>query len=168
MPAAESPPALQRLSRWWAALAVVTLLYSLAGWRYVAAAARIAQADDPIEASPAEFQGALRIFLRSQAADDPATVRELRPHLAGAFRTIGLGVAAAFIVHAAVTAWIASLLARRRRRVLCLVFALLNLLFTPWGTLLGIWTLVVLSRPEVRAAFARPTDQSAAHDGTPR
>lgn len=168
MPCPQTPPALQKLSRWWAVLAVVTLLYSLAGWRYVAAAGRIARADDPLAACPAEFQGPLRYFLRSQAADDPATLRELRPHLAGAFRTIGLGVAAAFLVHAAVTAWIAWLLARARRRVLCLIFSLLNLLFTPWGTLLGIWTLVVLSRPEVRAAFTGAVGPPATNAQTSR
>ncbi|WP_422508986.1 hypothetical protein [Stenotrophomonas sp. GZD-301] len=44
-------------------------------------------------------------------------------------------------------------LAQRRRHTLCLVVAALSCLFTPFGTVLGVFTLVVLLKPAVKAAF---------------
>jgi hypothetical protein len=45
-------------------------------------------------------------------------------------------------------------LAQRRARPFCLWVAAVNCFFFPFGTALGIFTLVVLSRPEAREAFA--------------
>jgi hypothetical protein len=44
-------------------------------------------------------------------------------------------------------------LARRERRTLCLVVACLNCLHMPLGTLLGVFTLIVLGRPTVKSLF---------------
>lgn len=44
-------------------------------------------------------------------------------------------------------------LAQRRRYTLCLVVAALSCLFTPFGTVLGVFTLVVLLKPAVKPAF---------------
>ncbi len=44
-------------------------------------------------------------------------------------------------------------LAKRERKTLCQVVACLNCLHMPLGTLLGVFTLVVLSRPSVQALF---------------
>jgi hypothetical protein len=44
-----------------------------------------------------------------------------------------------------------------RRRTLCLVMAGLSCLYIPWGTALGICTIVVLNRPEVKNLFESPT-----------
>ena len=44
-------------------------------------------------------------------------------------------------------------LAKRERRTLCLVVAGLNCLHMPLGTLLGVFTLIVLGRPSVQALF---------------
>lgn len=44
-------------------------------------------------------------------------------------------------------------LARRERRTLCLVVAALNCLHMPFGTLLGVFTLIVLARPSVKQLF---------------
>jgi hypothetical protein len=44
-------------------------------------------------------------------------------------------------------------LARRRRRTFCVVVACLCCLFPPLGTVLGVFTLVILSRPAVKALF---------------
>ena len=47
-------------------------------------------------------------------------------------------------------------LGKRRHHTLCLVVAVLSCLMIPFGTLLGVFTLVVLSRPTVKQlAFAR-------------
>jgi hypothetical protein len=40
-----------------------------------------------------------------------------------------------------------------RRRTLCLVVAGLNCLYIPWGTAIGICTIIVLNRPTTRALF---------------
>lgn len=45
-------------------------------------------------------------------------------------------------------------LGRRQRHTLCLVVAALCCMFTPIGTVLGVFTLVVLLRPQVKRAFA--------------
>jgi len=44
-------------------------------------------------------------------------------------------------------------LAERRRYTFCLVVAGLSCMFTPFGTVLGVFTFVVLLRPPVRALF---------------
>ena len=44
-------------------------------------------------------------------------------------------------------------LARRKRHLFCLVIAGISCLFMPFGTVLGVFTIVVLSRPSVKALF---------------
>ena len=48
-------------------------------------------------------------------------------------------------------------LARQRRHTLCLVVAALSCMLMPLGTVLGVFTLIVLLRPAVKAAFDAPT-----------
>jgi len=45
-------------------------------------------------------------------------------------------------------------LSQRRHRVFCLVIAGINCLFLPYGTVLGVFTFMVLMRPTVQALFA--------------
>jgi hypothetical protein len=45
------------------------------------------------------------------------------------------------------------LLAGRRKYMFCFVTAAIGCIFTPFGTVLGIFTLIVLSRPSVKALF---------------
>lgn len=45
-------------------------------------------------------------------------------------------------------------LEQRNRRVLILIAAVLSLLSVPWGTLLGVFTFMVLNRDSVRPLFA--------------
>lgn len=44
-------------------------------------------------------------------------------------------------------------LSRRRRYTLCMVVAALSCMMMPFGTVLGVFTLVVLTRPSVRSLF---------------
>jgi hypothetical protein len=48
-------------------------------------------------------------------------------------------------------------LAKRRRYVFCTVVAGISCLFMPFGTVLGIFTLLVLTRPSVKALFTAET-----------
>lgn len=47
-------------------------------------------------------------------------------------------------------------LARQRRHTLCLVVAAMSCMLMPLGTVLGVFTLIVLVRPAVKSAFAAP------------
>jgi len=47
-------------------------------------------------------------------------------------------------------------LRNRRHRIFCIVVAVLCCLQFPWGTVIGIWTIVALSRASVRALFEPP------------
>lgn len=44
-------------------------------------------------------------------------------------------------------------LARRKRYIFCMVMAGLSCLFIPFGTILGVFTIIVLSRPTVKEVF---------------
>jgi hypothetical protein len=54
---------------------------------------------------------------------------------------------------AAYMAYAGRCLARQRRHRLCLVVAALSCMLMPLGTVLGVFTLIVLLRPAVKAAF---------------
>jgi len=45
-------------------------------------------------------------------------------------------------------------LSQRRRYTFCIVMAGVSCMFMPFGTILGIFTIIVLSRPEVKALFS--------------
>jgi hypothetical protein len=47
-------------------------------------------------------------------------------------------------------------LTERKHRTFCMVVAALNCLFIPYGTILGVFTLVVLLRPSVMQMFSSP------------
>lgn len=44
----------------------------------------------------------------------------------------------------------------RRSHTFCLVMAGISCLFMPFGTVLGVFTIIMLTKPEVRAAFGNP------------
>ncbi|MCY7313071.1 MAG: hypothetical protein LH491_05450 [Pseudoxanthomonas sp.] len=68
-----------------------------------------------------------------------------------------VGVATAFILGglalAGFLAYAGRCLARRRRHTLCMVVACASCLLMPFGTVLGVFTLVVLTRPSVKLLF---------------
>jgi len=72
------------------------------------------------------------------------------------FILIGSAVILAGWTIAALMAYAGRCLARRERRVFCLVVAALECLWTPFGTVLGILTLLVLIRPSVIELFNKP------------
>jgi hypothetical protein len=60
------------------------------------------------------------------------------------------------VLFAAGLALVGWFLARRRHRLFCIVMAACNCLMIPLGTVLGIFTIVVLSRDSVKALFQPP------------
>jgi hypothetical protein len=61
------------------------------------------------------------------------------------------------LAFAACLACAARNLVEHRHRTFCMVMAGLSCAFFPFGTALGVFTIVVLSRDSVRALFATPT-----------
>ncbi len=66
-------------------------------------------------------------------------------------------VAALFIfcgwTAAVLLAWSGRCLTQRRRYMFCMVMAAIGCIFVPLGTVLGVFTIVVLAKPEVKATF---------------
>jgi hypothetical protein len=70
--------------------------------------------------------------------------------LAGTIMLVGW----AFAGCVAVAGWYLSL---RKNYLYCLVMAAVECMFTPFGTVLGVFTLIVLMRPSVKALFSYGT-----------
>jgi hypothetical protein len=88
-----------------------------------------------------------------QALVPPEVPRDLIEQLV---RTIFWSVFLLTLLHASIVAYIGWCLARRKHRLLSLVFSCFNLLMVPLGTVLGVFTLVVLLRPSVKKLFTAP------------
>ncbi len=75
------------------------------------------------------------------------------------FSAMGAILIAICLAGAALQFYAGRFISRRRHRVFCLVVAALNCLSIPLGTILGIFTIIVLSRPSVVRAFeaSRPS-----------
>jgi hypothetical protein len=75
--------------------------------------------------------------------------------LGGGIALLAIGLVACTIVGAksALTIWAGACLADRRRPLLTTLVAAISCLNFPLGTALGVCTLIVLSRPAVKAAF---------------
>ena len=72
------------------------------------------------------------------------------------FGVIGVGLAS-FVFAIAVLQVLTGLrLEQRRSRVLCMITAGITCLYIPFGTLLGVWTFIVLSRSSVQKLFDTP------------
>jgi hypothetical protein len=69
------------------------------------------------------------------------------------FGLLGFGFFTAMIVLAILKFIVAKRLKERRSRVLCLVVAAISCLGIPFGTVLGIFTFLVLSRPSIMGSF---------------
>lgn len=88
----------------------------------------------------------------------PAFVGCMLLAMGGMLLLLGLG-------YAALTAYAGRCLARRRRYVLCLVSAAISCLFSPFGTVLGIFTIIVLMQDGVREVLFAQGEGAAAPAG---
>jgi hypothetical protein len=79
----------------------------------------------------------------------------------GAVFFMGGGVLATLsLLHAALLAYVGRCIARRRRRRFCLMFSIFDLTYFPLGTVLGVFALFLLLKPQAKQEFAQ--------SGTPR
>jgi hypothetical protein len=77
------------------------------------------------------------------------------PIVGGLLMGLGLGAFAMGLAFAILLLVAGRSLARQTRYAYCFAVACLCCLFTPWGTVLGVFTLVVLSRPGAKQLFGR-------------
>ncbi len=85
------------------------------------------------------------------------------PRLAGCVVASMGGLFLVFAVGYALALFLAArFLAQRRRHTFCVVVAAISCTFTPLGTVLGVFTLIVLFRPSVKALFGLDAPPSAA------
>lgn len=76
------------------------------------------------------------------------------PHFVGWFMiAIGGGVAVVGWLFAGLVIFCGHCLQRRMHYTFCLVVACVECLFAPFGTVLGVFTIIVLARPAVKALF---------------
>jgi len=66
------------------------------------------------------------------------------------------------LLHGAVVAWVGRLLAKNQRYWVIYIFSLLDCTYVPFGTIIGIWALVVLNRPSVKVRFGLPAKKPPA------
>ena len=114
-------------------------------------------------AALASFFALVMIGAGALALDIWRRYPEDAPPELGAWFVIAIGafwllVALSFVA-AAIVAGVSLL--KTRRYTFCLVVAAVACLFVPFGTILGVSTLVVLNRPSVKALFTSPTTPSS-------
>lgn len=78
--------------------------------------------------------------------DAPSIVGLIMVAMALVFITLGWALAVCLIIAG-------SSLAKRKRYTFCLVIAAINCMSMPFGTILGIFTIIVLMRPSVKELF---------------
>lgn len=104
------------------------------------------------------------LAMMAGAGGDPPS--PFGPRLAGCFVA---GIGGLFMVAAvgyALALFLAArYLAERRRHTFCVVVAAISCGFSPLGTVLGVFTLIVLFRPSVAALFALEATPPAARAG---
>lgn len=86
---------------------------------------------------------------RGSGGPPPAVFGVLFSLLGGGFVLLGWSVAALLILAG-------RSLAQHRRYPFCFAMAIVACLWMPLGTVLGVFTIIVLTRPTVQALFGRP------------
>lgn len=99
---------------------------------------------------------AMGLFMMSGGMN-PKEAGEFGPVFAGCFVAGMGGMFLAFATAYAIALFLAGrYLKERRRHTFCVVVAAISCAFSPFGTVLGIFTLIVLFRPSVRTLFSPP------------
>src|SRR5262245_34860617 len=103
--------------------------------------------------------GVIFIFAARNGTAKPG--EELPPEFLGwIFAVVGLLLFVIGIVMAITILIAGRSLALRKRYTCALVIACIECLFVPFGTILGVFTIVALSRESVRTLFSKPTAQN--------
>jgi hypothetical protein len=110
----------------------------------------------------AALAGALFVILPvSPSADDGLVLRGL----GSIFLLFGILFPSVFMVFAAMKIYAGYCLSKHKNRVYCLVVAGISLTGFPFSTILGIFSLIVLTRASVRDLFEGATDSTRSDPG---
>ncbi len=109
----------------------------------------------------------MAVFMTAAMSRLPTTPGEQPPpeFIGIVFGVIGLVMFAIMVGIGALHFLVARWLGRRGWRTACLVVAAATCLLIPYGTVLGVFTLVVLTRPSVAATFDIPSPPVVAGAG---
>ena len=88
--------------------------------------------------------------------------------IAWIFGIVGIGITVVMLAVAAAKLKVAKALRERTSRTFCFVVAVITMFGMPYGTLLGVFTLLVLSRPSVAQAFGANASAPLPQPGEPR
>ncbi len=106
------------------------------------------------------FYALMGVFFTAVASQMPPDAQQPPPRFIGMmFAFICLAGFGMLIAIATLHFLVARRLQVRRSRTLCMVVAALTCFEIPYGTALGVFTFVVLSRPSVAAAFSSESAQ---------
>ena len=107
------------------------------------------------------------VFFMSLAKHAPPDSKGPSPEIAlWMFCFIGLGIFVAMMAMGVLKLLVSQRLKQRRSRMFCMVVAVLSCLEIPYGTLLGVFTFLVLARPSVIREFQSSTPPTEiAHEG---
>ena len=97
-----------------------------------------------------------------EAWDTPPGMELLDPRVLGVLLfALSVVLGALSLMHSWLIAYVGRCIARRKRRLFCLIFSAFDLTYVPFGTMLGAAALVLLSNKRVKAEFAsrRAADQ---------
>jgi hypothetical protein len=100
----------------------------------------------------------LHFMLMSSIFSDPAMMRQPNPppqEMMAIFAGVYFLLGALLVLGAGLNIAAGRFLKKRKHRTYCMVIAGLNCLQIPFGTALGVFTLIVLSRDSVRAGFRK-------------
>lgn len=102
----------------------------------------------------ASLFGLMFFVLGFVVGSEPQQAGEPSPEVVGAiFSGVGMVIALVALGIAAAVFMAGRFISRRRNHTYCLVIGALDCLSFPLGTALGVFTLIVLSRPSVKALF---------------
>jgi|SRR6185437_10866283 len=101
------------------------------------------------------FMGLVFRLVQRAAENAPNGAQvNLPPGLMWIFGAIAVGLAVVTLTTGLCNLYAGVALRRRRHRIFVMVMAVLNCLAAPYGTVLGIFTLLVLQRPAAKELFA--------------
>lgn len=101
------------------------------------------------------FMGLVFSLVQRAAANAPKGAKiNMPPGLMWVFGAIALGLAVVTLTTGLCNLYAGVSLRQRRHRIFVIVMAVLNCLAAPYGTVLGIFTLLVLQRPAAKELFA--------------
>lgn len=127
-------------------LGAITALCAAFGIPFVTLGTQLMRSGGRRAKVPAEYQDLIQLLKDIPGFGDPALLGQM-------ILVIGAGIIALCLVHGFVTAGVGWWIAKRRHRVLSIVFEAFNLMDLPLGTILGIFAIIVLSRPSVVREF---------------